>query len=120
MKSIVMKPIYWCVLIVAFAVLAWVEGIESLVSIIPLLLLVLSLFFLEIWARKQSDKLFADCRMAGMILAVALASLVLAIVLKSILSRDSTEGWVVIVMLLFLVIRFFFKYRKASRQLAER
>ena len=119
-QSIVMKPVYWFVLIIVFAALAWMEGAKSLVSIIPLLLLVMSLLFLEIWSRKQSDKLFADCRIAGMISAVALTSLLLSIVLKSFFSWDSIEGWPVIAMLSFLVIRFLFKYRKISRQLVEK
>jgi hypothetical protein len=120
MKSIITNPIYWCVLIVVFVALDWMEGIKSLISIIPLLLLVMSFLFLEIWARKQSDKLFVDCRMAGMTSAVALVSLVLSIVLKIILSSDLIEGWPLMAMLLYLAIRFFFKYRKASRQLVER
>jgi hypothetical protein len=120
MKSIITDPIYWFVLIAVFAALAWMEGIKSLVTIIPILLLVVSILFLEIWMRKQSDKSYADCRKAGMISAVALVSLVLSIVLKSILSSDLIEVWPVIAMLSFLAIRFFFKYRKASRQLAER
>jgi uncharacterized membrane protein YfcA len=120
MKSIAIKPIHWYGLIVVSAALVWVEGIKSLVSIIPALLLVLSFSFIGMWARKQSDRLFTDCRIAGMVSAVALVSLVLTIVLKSFLSRDSIEGWLVITLLLILMIQFFFKYRKVSRQLAER
>jgi hypothetical protein len=118
-QPILFNPVYWCVMIIIFAALAWIGGIESLVTIIPFLLLVISLVFFELWIKKHPNKFSPERRMAGMTSISALICLLLSILLKSFFSWNSIEGWGAIAILSTLAIRFFIKYLKISRQLKE-